>query len=105
LPKMGRGISRAFRRDWFEIVLTAIGVFFLALGIACVAGVVFLAVHFADADTGFISNHALLTTSKGYGILLFGFGSVIMLSTGWWLAGKPIKRRLAVLFRKGSRHP
>jgi hypothetical protein len=101
--RLGRRIREVFRRDWLEVVLTVLGVLFLAIAAVFLASLVVILVHIADPEPSFEFGPGALHTSKLYGIVFFGFGTVITFATGWWLAGRAIRDRLGGLFRR-DRH-
>ena len=85
------------RRNWLEILLTVLGLVFIALSILCVVAVVVIAVTFGDPAPELPIGRGLLQNSKGYGLAVFGIGAIVTFSVGWLFAGESIRARIRAL--------
>ncbi len=99
MAKLGRRVRGYFRRDWFEITMTALGLLFLGLSLFLVYLFIYLAVHFADAAPSLPIGRGMLQTSKGFGLAVFGVGALVTFGVGWTFAGEPIRRTVRGLRR------
>ena len=97
MTRAGKFAREYLRRDWLEIVLTVFGALFLLAAALCVLCLVILVVNFTDKDPGVPVGEGLLQVSKGYGIAVFGMGSIVGFLVGWALAGESIRNGLRAL--------
>ena len=96
-----RRVREAFTRDWLEILVTALGVLFLALAALFLYGLVTLIVHFGESNPSLPIGEGLYKTSKGAGLAVFAVGTLVFALVGWSLAGSSIRRRLRLRRRSG----
>jgi hypothetical protein len=87
-------VRRALRLDWLEIILTGLGLLFLALSAFLAFSFVYLAIHFMDPAPSLPIGRGMLQASKGYGLGVFGVGALVTFGVGWAFAGDAIRRRL-----------
>ena len=100
-----RRVREAFTQDWLEILVTSLGVLFLALAGAFLYALITLIIHFNDPNTGLPIGKGLYETSKGAGLAVFSVGTVVLLLVGWTLAGSSIRGRIRDIRRRRGRGP
>jgi hypothetical protein len=104
--KFRRRVRETFTQDWLEILVTSLGVLFLALGAVFLFALITLIVHYNDPNTGLPIGEGLYKTSKGTGLAVFSVGALVFFLVGWAFAGSSIRKRLRALLRRrdqGSR--
>jgi hypothetical protein len=98
---MTRRVKDVLIRDWLEISLTALGLFFLAL-----AAVFLVALGIVVASWGqppppeLPIGRGLFQVNKGAGLAVFSVGALLFVMVGWALAGSSIRSRYRQLRRK-----
>src|ERR671936_107037 len=98
--KLRRRIRETFTQDWLEILVTVLGVVFLAFAGVFLYALITLIVHYNDPNTGVPIGEGLYKTSKGFGLAVFSVGALVFFLVGWALAGSSIRRRARALLRR-----
>jgi hypothetical protein len=100
-----RRIRETFTQDWLEILVTSLGVLFLALGAVFLYALITLIVRYNDPNSGLPIGEGLYKTSKGTGLAVFSVGALLFFLVGWTFAGPSIRNRARSLFRRRRQGP
>ena len=103
---MGQRVRDVFIRDWLEILLTALGLFFLALAIVFLVALGLVVASWGEPPPPELPiGQGLFQVNKGAGVAVFAVGSLLFTMVGWSLAGSSIRTRYRQLRRKQSPPP
>jgi uncharacterized BrkB/YihY/UPF0761 family membrane protein len=84
------------RVDWFEVVLTALGVLFAVLAVICVVALVAVLGSLGEMESteGFPTGQGFLQGLKGVGVVLVSVGAVVFSLVAWWLLADRVRAAL-----------
>jgi uncharacterized membrane protein len=82
------------RVDWFEAVLTGLGVLFAVLAVICVVALIAVLGSFGESGEGFPTGEGFLQGLKGLGVVLVSVGAVVFSLVAWWLLADRVRAAL-----------
>jgi hypothetical protein len=104
--KFRRRVRETFTQDWLEILVTGLGVLFLALSATFLVGLIVVVLNWGEpVPSDLPIGKGLFQVSKGAGLAVFSVGALLFAMVGWSLAGTSIRNGMRALRRRRGPGP
>jgi hypothetical protein len=87
-------MPRRTRIDWFEALLSGLGVVFAILAVLCLIGLISVVASWGDPDVEFTGGEGFVRGLKGVGVALVAVGFVVFTLVAWWLLADRVRALL-----------